>query len=222
MGRKIFVSYKYADPSVKELPEVGWATTVRHYVDILQEKLKDEYHINKGEKAGEDLSNFANSTIKSKLRDKIYDSSITIVLISPQMMEINKDEDEQWIPWEISYSLRRTTRNDRTSRRNGILAVVLPDTYGKYDYMLELKQCCAIGCTIWHTENLFKILRNNMFNIKEGNIIGCNINYQVYQGFASYIHMIRWSDFLENINSWIEIAANIQSSDEKYDIKVNF
>jgi len=222
MGRKVFVSYKYADSSVKVLPSVGYGTTVRHYVDVLQEKLSNEYHINKGEKDGEDLSNFANSTIKSKLRDKIYDSSITMVLISSQMRENNKEEHEQWIPWEISYSLRKTTRNDRISRRNGILAIVLPDKNGNYDYMLERKQCCLKGCIIWHREKLFQILRGNMFNVKEPMMCNCNVNNHVYQGFASYIHMIRWCDFLENINYWIDIAANIQSSEEKYDIKINF
>ena len=105
---------------------------------------------------------------------EIFDSSITIVLISPNMKELNKSEDEQWIPWEVSYSLRETTRNDRTSRRNGILAVVLPDINGGYDYMLEPKMCCQSGCTLWHTNKLFKVLRANMFNQIEKTYSNCN------------------------------------------------
>ena len=78
-GYKVFISYKYKDSSVKQIPgrydEGLWRTTARNYVDIIQEKFEDLSHINKGEKDGEDFSNFKDETIASKLRDKIYDRS---------------------------------------------------------------------------------------------------------------------------------------------------
>ena len=152
MGRKIFISYKYGDTNVYRMPKFSdYNPKVRDYVSWLEDKFTNRTeHYYKGESDGEDLSKYSEDYIWNQLKDKMYDSSITIVLISPNMREPNRWEKSQWIPWELSYSIRKTTRKDFTSQRNAVLSVVLPDKYGDYDYYRSLK--------------LFSILQANIDN----------------------------------------------------------
>ena len=127
MGKKIFVSYKYADKNVAPLSDHRWfnATTVRDYVDLQENYFDHTDNIYKGESDDEDLSEYSEDTIWEMLKDRIFDSSVTIVMISPNMKEPNRSDRSQWIPWEVSFSLKETTRNDRTSHTNAMMAIVL-------------------------------------------------------------------------------------------------
>lgn len=150
MGRKVFISYKYKDNDVKSIPGVTQPTWPCHYVDYVRYTILADDDIYKGEDSDEDISYWPEDRIWQHLRNKIYDSTITIVLISPNMKEPGKWQRSQWIPWEISFSLRETTRNDRTSHNNAILAVILPDKNGSYEY--------------YNQDSLFPILKSNIEN----------------------------------------------------------
>lgn len=222
MGKKIFVSYKYSDGSVYPLgtafSEAIEPTTVRHYVDKLQKLLADDDHINQGEKDNESLANFKEDTIASKLRDKIFNSSITVVMISPNMKETFTSESDQWIPWEISYSLKEVPRGDRTSRTNAVLAVVLPDRANSYNYYLEDKTCCPSGCRLNKTDSLFQILRENMFNIKSPSHMPCHQGSTVYTGESSYIPAIKWHEFTANVGGCLDRVIRINENIAAYKI----
>ena len=116
----------------------------------IADHLVEKGNVYKGEDNTEDLSDKSESYIWEHLKDKIYDSSVTIVLISPNMREPGKWQRSQWIPWEIAYSLRETRRSDYTSHNNAILAVILPDKNGSYNY--------------YRKDNLFPILKDNIDN----------------------------------------------------------
>ena len=74
MGKKIFISYKYADDDVcplkDSLPEMFKHTTVRDYVDLLQRYFNQTDDVNKAERDGEDLSNYDEDTIWELLKDQ--------------------------------------------------------------------------------------------------------------------------------------------------------
>lgn len=220
MGRNIFVSYKYADDQVQHLYGC-WPTTVRDYVDTLIDKLDETDYIYCGEDTDEDLSHLSDDEIYDVLKDKIYPTTVTLVLISPHMKDPDKLDKSQWIPWEIYYSLRETTRHGRTSHRNAVIAVVLPDKDGRYDYMMEEEHCCLGGCQSINTHKLFNILRYNMFNRKNDEGSVCENGDKIYHGWSSYIHMVKWCDFIEDINYYIGIAEDIMYDHEGYELHLS-
>ena len=211
MGKKIFVSYKFADDNVEQFPynynEIApIKTTVRTYVNKLEEIIGVE-NIFKGEHDGEDLSKFKDDTIWSHLNDKIFDSSITIVLISRNMKEFWVSEEEQWIPQEISYSLKEFTRTTKDGRReiksktNGLIAVVLPDRNGLYDYYIN-------NNTIINEFNqniTFNIINKNTYNKKD-------------TFFESYVVTVKWHDFIYNPQKYIDKAVEHQQNVTQYNI----
>lgn len=223
MGKKIFISYKYADDQVENLKS-NQNSTVRDYVDKFEEKVDASDDIYKGESDGEDLSDLSDDSIWEKLKDRIYDSSVTIVFISPGMKESDKKERDQWIPWEVSYSLKETSRKNKkgdsvTSHSNAMLAVVLPDEDGSYSYYLESRTCCGSKCTTHHTDRLFKIIKKNKFNrTKNATKRTCDNKETIWTGTCSYIEAVKWSSFIADYQKYVEKAVDRQDNIDEYDI----
>jgi hypothetical protein len=219
MGIKIFVSYKYSDVQVEPLSNYA-VTKARHYVDELQDALSEADHINKGEDDGESLADFTDEYIASKLRNKIYDSSLTVVLLSRGMKENDKAEKDQWIPWEISYSLRAQTRDGRQSQPNGVLAVVLPDQNGSYAWYFKENHCPHCNSTMLQTGQLFSILKKNMFNAKDKERGTCE-NHDggtSYTGDHSYIRSVKWDDFMDNIEEQLKKTIKLRDRINEFNI----
>lgn len=222
MGHKIFVSYKYADDNVANVNnEIN--STVRSYVDIIEEKIGDSSHIYKGESDGEDLSQLVEGTIWNKLKDRIRDSTLTIVMISPNMKDFGKLERHQWIPQEISYSLKEISRKNCngdpvTSKTNALLAIVLPDSNNSYSYYTYHNSCCDTRCRVLKTDILFNIMKNNMFNIKSPNNKSCDTGSTIWYGQSSYMPSVTWENFITDMESYINMAYEIQENIESYNI----
>ena len=227
MGRKIFISYKYKYTDVRQMYHIWYSqnrsTRVRDYVDKLQELIGED-NINKGEKDGEDMSVLEDATIQSILGDKIYDSSITLVLISPNMKDPTLPETEQWIPWEISYSLREQSREGRTSKTNAVMAIVLPDANNSYEYYIKEHTCPYCNTRTLYTGRLFKVLSVNMFNRYNPTYSTCiyhAANSRPETGEASYIPSVKWDDFVEDVEGNLQRVERIKENIAAYDIKKN-
>ena len=208
MGEKIFVSYKYADNNVQKITNDYYKVdTVRDYVDKLEEII-GKNDIYKGEHSDEDQSQFKDNTIWEHLKSKIFDSSITIVLISKSMKEWFIKEEDQWIYQEISYSLKELTRTssngtkENKSLSNAIICVVLPDSYGNYDYYINKNY---FGDITYKDEVTFKIIAENRNNKK-------------YYFDESYIVTAKWNDFINNYTKYINLAVEHQNRINEFNI----
>lgn len=228
MGYKIFVSYKYKDNSVYPLSSYrsgfpfpyGNPTTVRDYVDKLETYFDHTSNIYKGESDNEDLSSYSDDAIWEKLKDRIFDSSVTIVMISPGMRESHRSERSQWIPWEISYSLRETTRGDRTSHSNAILAVVLPDYLHQYNYFTDPHTYQHPDGQLNEGDPVFPIIRKNMKNNRWDHSSNSLFKgfYSISTSESSYIPSVKWDDFIQHPMAYVECA--VRRKENIFDYKI--
>lgn len=207
MGKKIFVSYKYADSDVYKITNDYFKMdTVRDYVDRL-ENIIGRDDIYKGEHAGEDQSKFKNGTIWEHLKSKIFDSSITIVLISKNMKDFYYSEEEQWIYQEISYSLKELTRTSNNGKKenkslsNAIICVVIPDRTGNYNYYIN-------------NTYFYKLYNDNI----TFNIIARNRSNKKYVFNEDYIVTTTWSNFIADYNKYINLAIDKQKRINEFNI----
>lgn len=178
MVKRVFISYKFGEGN--------------KYRDKLINRLgKGNYKYLGETKTSEDISHLDEAAIGSLLSDKLYTTHVTIVLITPNINESN------WIPWEISYSLKVIKRANRNSSRNGIVAVVVPDRSNKYDYVIKKT---SDGSEI-NTAFLPDIVSNNMFNPSHLS------NYDKgHKKFGSFISIYRWDEFCKDMNDIINTA----------------
>lgn len=175
MARNTFISYKYSES-----------------VDLRDEIIKSlgkdgKYY--KGEKGfSSDLSSYSSSYIKEYLSDMIYGTSVTIVILSPNMLK------SDWMDWEIKYSLRITSRAGRKSRPNGIVCVIKKDICRGYNWFKNYYG--------YNSKLLFSILRKNT-----DNLLYSYRNTPTFWNLGNdYISIVTEEEFLKDPSQYIEEA----------------
>lgn len=138
-----------------------------------------------------DLTDTSTENIKNNLRNMMYDTSVTIVIISPNMKK------SKWIDWEIEYCLKNNTRKNRTSHTNGVVGVIM-----KHNYDYSWFKSISInddGCSpSSYQENLvYNIINKNRF-IQNSKKYVCNKCKTVDTLTGSYIAYVEEEEFLAN------------------------
>ena len=199
MAHKTFISYKYSK-----------ATELR---DRIIEALGDDATYYKGETSeSPDLTDTSTENIKKNLKDMMYDTSVTIVILSPQMTK------SKWIDWEIEYCLKSITRKNRTSHTNGVVGVIMK-VDGDYSWFKKTGTNCHGSSTVsYEMSKVFNIISANHFNSnpEQWHCDKCK-TYDWLNG--SYIAFVEEDDFLANPSQYIDNAYDKSENDASgYDL----
>lgn len=200
MAHKTFISYKYSE--------------ARNLRDRIIDALGDDATYYKGETSeSPDLTDTSTENIKNNLRDMMYDTSVTIVIISPHM------KDSNWIDWEVEYCLKDDTRKGRTSHNNGIVAVI-QKVDGDYSWFKSAGTNCHGTSTVSYSMDMvYEIISANHFNSNppQWHCSKCR-TYDSMMG--SYITFVEEEDFLNNPSYYIDNAYDKSENDAAgYDLK---
>lgn len=199
MARKTFIAYKYSE--------------ARGLRDKIIKTLGEDATYYCGETANSpDLTDTTTENIKKSLKDMIHGTSVTIVIISPYM------KDSKWIDWEIEYSMKEIERQDRVSRTNGIVGIIMKSN-GGYDWLIS-NTINNDGCSSRSIDSskLYDIINNNRYNLNTDNKYACSVCKTFDKLRGSYIALIEEEDFLNDPHRFIENAYSKSTEIVNYNI----
>lgn len=195
MAHETFISYKYSD-----------ARDVR---DRIFENMGEYAKFYRGENGfSPNKSDDSDDVIWNYLKDMIWDTSVTIVVLSPEMLK------SSWISDEISYSLKKISRDGTQSQRNGVVAVI-KKVNGGYSWF-KYKHTNPDGhvTTCYHEEKVFDIIKNNRRN-QESPVYCCEKCQSIDALTGSYIAYVEEDEFIDNMDKYIENAFQKSQNDCK-------
>jgi len=200
MAHKTFISYKYSE--------------ARGLRDRIIQKLGNDATYYQGETSSSpDMSDLKTSTIRQKLADMIYDTTVMVIVVSPNMTQ------SSWMEWEIKYALREQSRNGRTSHADGVVCVIQKQNTYSYTYT-DPYSWAKIHDGRWSASKFFDVLVKNMGNKKSW--VDSPIpstNKSLYDSLSSsYIDIVTEDDFLLNPRYYIEKAFDKSENINSYNI----
>lgn len=193
MATKVFVSFRFSD-----------GKKLKNELESLFDEGTEI--LNRSEDV--DRSEMSDDTIRKYLYDKIRETSVTIIILSPEAVNYRKNiwtnEYDDWLYDELRYSLQERHGN----KTSGAIALYTDES----EPLLREKSthsCQVCGetkttSTILEFENL---VRKNMLNVKEKykeNL--CPSLYDSDQD--SYVSLVSFDEFKKNYEAYIQKAKD--------------
>lgn len=200
MATKVFISFRFSDG--KELKD--------ELIELFDSSTEV---INRSEDV--DRSEMSEDTIQEYLYEKLKNTSVTIVILTPEAVDYRKNlwgEYDDWLYDELRYSLE-----DRISNRtNGVIALYTDDSES-----LILKSSshtcnkCNENSTCRTLTNFDNLARKNMLNVKEKYKANkCDNLYD--DDKDSYISLVHFDDFKKDYEKYINSAKEKRDRKEEF------
>lgn len=202
MATKVFISFRFSDG--KKIKD--------ELVDLFDESTEI---INRSEDT--DRSQMSEEIIQDYLYEKLKDTSVTIVLLTPKAVDYSKNlwgEYDDWLYDELRYSLEDRMNN----RTNGVVAIYTNDAKDKLisesthscSHCQETKSCRTL-------KSFDNLARKNMLNIKQSYKKNpCNDLYD--DSHDSYISLVSLEEFKQDYTKYIDNAKEKRDRLHEFEI----
>lgn len=165
-----------------------------------------------------DRSGESEETIRKYLYDKLRETSVTIVILTPNAIRYKKDYQQNiddWMYDELRYSLEDRENN----RTNGAIALY---TEPSKQYLIKTsRHTCDVCNIIKDTSTILSfdnLVRKNVMNIKEPYKLNkCKGLYDRLED--SYISLVSFEDFIDNSDKYISNAVEKRDRKDNFDIR---
>lgn len=198
MAHKCFVSFKKEDMSYKD-------ELIKKFnnADVIDKVLDRE------------IQSYDSDYIMSVIRnDYLKDSTVTIFLIGENSSE-NEGKDFRGDKNHfIQRELQATLYNGKNNTRSGLLGVVLPEMYNKiYKGSYNCNNCNSQHNTVYIDDNtVIREFSANYYNTPHN---GCG-----WKEEERYAILVKWDDFINDPESYIENAYNKRNSEIANKVKI--
>lgn len=209
MATNIFISFRFKD-----------GNDYKEHLDKVFEG--SDYVRNFSE--NQDRSGMSDDAIKKYLYDKLRETSVTIVILTPQAIQYETKQiwsggqlrtvPDDWLYDELRYSLEDREGN----RTNGVVAIYTPEAK---DLIMSSSTHSCHNCNYQTTSittirDFNNLVRRNMFNIKDGHKHHQCSN--VYHHLNDhYISLISFEDFVKNYKDYIDNAVDKRGRLEQFE-----
>ena len=183
MANKVFISFRYSDGNdIKQ--------------DLVNKFDELKYTINKSEDV--DRSSMNDNTIQKYLYEKLCDTSLTVVLITPEAVEHKRNifgRLDDWMYDEIRYSLE-----DRSGNRTNAMIMVYTQEAKSSVIARETEEVTTIN-------DFNNLARKNMFNVKPDKKV--NQSPAIYNSLEdNYVSLVSLNHFLDCPQKYIDNAIS--------------